>query len=409
MNQREKLMGGLVLGAVGVYAGWSLIQSSVIAPRRALIQQIAVERNRNETYNARIAALQTQLMREWPQMTLRTLAVSDKEAHDKFREELSSLLATCGMTDGHKISQLQEVEDKKKDSPRAGFVELPVSVMAEGKLEQIVDFVRAVQSLPYYSRVNRLSITPLGGEAGLTRKKTTPATPAKSPAGKDGDKKDANKPATPRGGNKADAGRDSPLLKLEMNVSTLVVPKAAGYKHEIFDAAKVDPAKSRRLRFEDPSEYNEIAQVNWFKVYEPPPAPQPKQENVVVAPPPNVETKPVAAAPPPPPPAPVRPNAAKMKVAAVVAYEGQPVAYVSDDSKLTEPLAEIRLNEPIDDGKLVLVDHSGVVVRVAGRTPQEPAKNYFYPLGAAFTQREELDPAKHADVAQLLASVMPPQ
>lgn len=405
MNQREKLIAGLLLGAGGAYAGWTLVQSSVIAPRRELIQQISVERERNDLYNTRIKSLQTQLMREWPQMTQHTLSTDDKEAHDKFREELSTLLGKCGMTEGHKISQLQAVEDRKKDSPRAGFVELPISLTAEGKLEQVVDFVRGVQSLPYYCRINRLSIMPVGGDASQIHKKTAPTKPA---GGRDRDKIDATKPGSPRGGNKADSNREGPSLKLEMNVSTLVVPKTPGYKHEIFDAAKVDPAKTRRLRNEDPSEYNEIAQVNWFKVYEPPRV-DPVPEKVVVAPPPSSDTKPIAAAPPPTPPKPVRPNAAKMKVTAVVAFEGQPVAYVSDDAKLTEPLAEIRLNEPIDDGKLVLVDHTGVVVRVAAATPQEPAKNYFYPLGAAFTEREELDPAKHADVMQLLASAMPNQ
>ena len=90
-----------------------------------------------------------------------------------------------------------------------------------------------------------------------------------------------------------------------------------------------------------------------------------------------------------------------MSVTSAVQFAAEPFIFVRDERKLSEPPREVRLNEPLDDGTLVLIHRTGTVVRVMGRNPADPAKLYFYALGKRFTEREELSAGKNAELFQL--------
>jgi hypothetical protein len=89
--------------------------------------------------------------------------------------------------------------------------------------------------------------------------------------------------------------------------------------------------------------------------------------------------------------------------------EEGPVAYVVDPDDPTEPPQEYRLNDEVDDGKLVLIVPEGMVVRVPPKSGQrQPPTHYFYPLGSNFKEREEVDPSVHPQVSRLLQLVLKP-
>ena len=78
-------------------------------------------------------------------------------------------------------------------------------------------------------------------------------------------------------------------------------------------------------------------------------------------------------------------------VRSTVGLDGEPRAYVVDKQQLDQPPTAYRLDDPIDDGKLILIHPQGIVVRSNG-------KNYFYPLGSSFRDREELSAADRPEI-----------
>jgi hypothetical protein len=101
------------------------------------------------------------------------------------------------------------------------------------------------------------------------------------------------------------------------------------------------------------------------------------------------------------PPVNRRPDADKLRVIGTAALDGEPVVYVQNTQKLTEPPAKHHLGDKVDDGEVVLIHPTGMVVRAtdekrpAGRTREI---DYFYPLGGTFKERERLEADEHPDV-----------
>jgi hypothetical protein len=369
MTQQERVLAGCLVGVIAVGGGYTLIKSKVYAPRVALKKEIVRESERRDALETRLASAPKRIS-AWQECTAQTLDTDATVAHALFREDVEGLLKRNGLTEGLAINPPPARLDKK--GAREGFVELPLSVNVKGRLGELVNFLRDFYQQPYLVRVDKLH---LRAELGRSSK-----------------------------GKKGSGGSAEPKLNITMTLSTLVLPKLKGVEHPTIDLAAVnDPehevvlASAARLGQEDPLAYNEITQKNIFKIYEPPPPPPP--------PPPRetVVTKPVERLPPVDP----RRDADKFVLSGVGQLVEGPVAYVINTDQPANAPVTHQLNDNIDDGKLVLVVPEGIVVRVAPKGGQrQPSKNYFYPLGSNFKEREEVNPADHPEVARMLQLVL---
>jgi len=70
----------------------------------------------------------------------------------------------------------------------------------------------------------------------------------------------------------------------------------------------------------------------------------------------------------------------------------------------------VAIDEQVDDGTVILIDPTGMVVRVPQRgAPGQPPgeadgghEDYFYPLGKSFKDRQPFEPELHAELARQL-------
>lgn len=373
MTQRERILAGCLLGAVVGYGGYKLIQSQVVEPRRELRANIRKERARQSSLRDRLGGA-SRIVSDWQERTGLTLGRELSAVHRAFGDDVNRLLEQHNLTQVENWTIRPMKEHREKKPPREGFVELPLSVRVGGKLSDLVGFLRDLYQRPYDVRVDKLSLASEKGRT-LTRRKRRGAA-------------------------------DEPELSITMTLSTLVLPKAKDVEHPTLDLESVDDPNSAavlamalRLAEEDLDEYDQIAEVNFFQLYKEPTREIPKP---VTAPVVRDDDK-----PPPPPPPDKRRDAHKYVVHGVGHLPDGPVAYVINTDDALEPATGYRLNDEVDDGKLVLIVPEGIVVRVAAEEgPREPPKDYFYPLGASFKEREEVQPTEHPDVARLLRLVL---
>ena len=374
MNQREKVLAGCVAAVIVGYGGFKVIKAGVIEPAKRLQENIQKQTKRQVEIENRLAGAPS-IVRGWQSATQRTLHTDFKTAHDIFREDIAVLLDRNRLTEGRSISKYKERLEKK--GPREGFIDLPILVRVDGKLDDLVNFLRDLYQRPYMVRVDKLSVA-AELESAKSKKK---------------------------------GESDEPKLKMTMTLSTLVVPEIKGVAHKTFDMeAFKDPEQQEDfyplatpwLHQEEMSEYSEIVKVNPFMIYyEPPPLPRPDPPRVTAVKPEaeKPETNPVVKADP-------RKNADKFKVVGT-ASDGEPLAYVIDERDLAEPPAEYRLNDDMDGGKLVLIIPEGVVVHSVEKVGRgERVKDYYYEIGTTFADRVEVEPKEHAEIQKLLELVL---
>jgi Tfp pilus assembly protein PilO len=370
MTQQEKVLAGCLVGVIAVAGGYTLVKSKIIAPRVRLKQEIKQETERLGMLETRLASAPKKIS-AWQAHTRQTLHTDWPVAHATFREDVEDLLKRNGLTEGLTFNQLPERPDKK--GAREGFVELPLSVNVKGELDNLVNFLKDLYQRPYLVRIEKLH---LGAELSGRSK-----------------------------GRKGRGGGGEPKLSISMTLSTLVLPKLEDVGHPTIDLEAMNSpdgdvvlASTARLS-EDPDAYNEIARTNIFDIYEPP--------QVAVKPPEPKPAKPERGPEPPrPPPPPPRPDLVLLGVGRL---DDGPVAYVVNADDPTEPPEAYSLNAEVDDGRLVLIVPEGIVVRVSAEGVRgRPAKTYFYPLGANFKEREEVDPVQHPEVSRLLQLVLKP-
>jgi len=372
MTQHEKVLAGCLVGVIAVAGGYAFAKSKVYEPRRQLKADISKEVAWREKLELRLQGAE-KVVRAWQMHTGQTLHAEPFDAHQAFREDVGDLLDRNKLAESRSITKYKERVEKK--GARQGFVELPLSVRVTGKLADLVNFLKDLYQRPYVVRVDKLN---LSAELGRTSKSR-----------------------------KGRGGSAEPKLNITMTLSTLVLPKLKDVAHPTIDLETINNPTSgpvlvsaSRLRAEDPELYNEIPRKNIFKLYEPP--------QVVVKPP---QEKPRGNGPPPPPPPPPprdpRRDADKFVLNGVGQLRDGPVAYVINTDEPTEPPTEYRLNDEADDGKVVLIVSEGIVVRVSPKRGQrQPPKDYFYPLGGNFKEREEVNPSAHPGVSRLLRLVL---
>lgn len=376
MNGSRKILGIALAGVVGLYFAVTLVETLYLAPRRTLVQDVEKERLRYDGLMAEIDKGKV-LKSDWQTQTSRTLALAGNRdaAHKQFRDEIASLLKTHGLSAGHTLTP-QQPSEIKKDS-RKGFIELPLAITIEGSLKHIIDFLAAVQKLPYYVSVDKVVLNPNAAEQNLSGSSSGPK-PKK--AGRTG-------------------GPDGPSIKAQLTLSTLCLPKAGDAAHVLYDAKSPDQPPALKPR-SDAAQYAAITENNLFRPYE---APQIEKSPEKIA---VVTTAPVGPTTPPIPP--VKPDSRVL--IGTPSLNGEPIAYLQGDDKGKEPEA-VHLNGAISDdghGKLVLIHPLGIVVRVKKAADPNP-KNYFVALGKKMSEREELTPAAQPDVYAMLSRVLPPQ
>ena len=387
MTQREKMMAGVVGAAAGIYFGYVAIQKLILEPNQQLIKNIQNEQEYRQKLELRLNGA-AKTIENWYAETGRTLSGDYRDAHSAFREDVNVLLKRNHLNEDLSLTKYKERLDKKW--PREGFVELPVSVRVKGTLQELDNFLKDFFQRPYMVRVEKLDIT--ADQAVAARAKR--------------DKKSG------KGGKRGNTV-DEQKMSISLMVSTLVLPKMDDREHPTFDLARLnDPeaadsvqvAFADRLRH-DPEAYNEIVAKNPFKLWTPPPPTPPRN------PPQEIKTQEVVDSRPKPEPPPVRPNprphADKMLVEGVARLDDGPIVYVADTSAASQPPAEYRLNDQVDDGKLILIVPEGIVVRVKEKSGrQNTTKNYYYPLGSTFRERVEVDPVEHPTIARYLEVVL---
>jgi hypothetical protein len=377
MTKREKVLSlcmGATLGGVGL---WMVVNWAVVQPFRNVEQAIRDERAYGDRLHAKLRELRD-VERDWQRLTARTFSDDPKVAQRRFREDI------------HQLLEMHELGEPKV-SPgtfilrKDGAIEVPLNISAAGTLNEIVGFLCGFYRRDYLARLDKVRITAeqsIIGDANSARR-----------AGRSGARRAGRGAASPAAAETASAagGPHGPELKVNISAVTLVLPAVPGVEPTPLE--KVDVLDSGRL-LRPVDEYSEITAKNMFSPHRPRPVEVAKKSDEE---PPDVPVTPT--------PGPVRPTvdprigADQRFVRTTTRLNGAPVAYVYDDSQPTQPPTPHRLDEPIDDGTLLLIHPKGIVVRVdEGGTETD----YFYPLGTSFKDRVELTPDNLPDIWQAL-------
>lgn len=384
MNQREKVLAGCLVGTLVGFGGYRVVKSWVIEPGRQLVKDIADERGRKDRLEVQLNSVD-KIVSAWRAQTAQTLDVEVFEADQVFRKDVDELLKRNKLM-AEKSSIGQSKVHVEKKGVREGFGEVSLSVTATGTLADLVNFLKDFYQRPYLVRVDKLSLSADKSSRSRSRSRSRLSTRR-------------------RPGPSAE-----PRLTIMMTLTTLVLPKVEDIDHPTIDLAAFDDPEREveltiapRLHEEDPVTYNEIASVNIFKIYEPPPPPPPivvKEPDKPKVSQPAVKTQDLPRVDP-------RRDAHKFVVNGVGRLPDGPVAYVVNSDDATQPPTPYRLNDDVDDGKVVLIVPEGMVVRLSPEgARREPPKNYFYALGLTFKDRKEVNPADHPDIAYLLRTVL---
>ncbi len=372
MTRREKVLAMCLGGTLSGVAFFTLVNWAVIGPFKSVKQQIAAERERQRNLNEQLKRL-TQVEREWQEKwTARTLAADPKEAQRRFREDMHRLLARHGLREP-KVSPGTFVKYKN------GSVGVPLTVSATGTLKEVLGYLCDFYRRDYLARLDKVRITAdqsIVGEVNLPRRR--------------GLVRSTRAPALTK--REASIGPDGPELKLTVSAITLVLPKLPGLEHPVMqEITELEDGRLLRKR----EEYNLILDKNLFMPYQEKPAAVAQDQPVT-----QPSRPAVPATRPLPPPVDPRPGADQQFVRGTVSLDGEQVAYVVDERQRDQPPRQYHLDEPIDDGTLILIHPQGLVVRV--RQPDGRTVDYVYPLGASFRDREELDCEAHPEICEAM-------
>lgn len=356
MTTRETVLAAGVGGVLAVAALHQVLTWAVLKPFNAVDKRIAAAQSRyveltgKKKNNAPKKAA-------WEALSQRTLGVDPVVAAERFHADIQSLLRTHQLENG--ATNLKNQPHKIEKT--CGLVEVSVTLNLRGELPRLVALLRDIYRRPYFTRVDLFKI-----DAGEVR---------------------------PRN-NRGRGGSAEPLA-VNMRVYTLVLPRLKDLKSTPIEdlAAIADKFDESRLPG-DPAEYDAIAATNIFRWNEPPrppvvahvdPQPTTTQES-------RIRDR-----------RPTRPRESSKLLCGVTSLHGEQIAYVRDESKREEAPLEVRVNDELDGGRLVLVHPLGAVVHV--EEGGDGGMNYFYPLGRKFGEREVFDRAKYPEIDQELRLV----
>ncbi len=372
MTGRERVLGLCLAGAVGGFGLVKVAEWTVVKPFKDVDTQIKQAQSRQSKLKKRLKGL-SDIEERWQGMTQRTLSRDPQEAQRRFREDMHELLERHGL-DEPKVTPGNFVA-RKND-----FVDVPLNIRAAGTLREIVGFLTDFYRRDYLARIDKVTIA---ADQGVINSVNNPRHGGGGRRGRGSRERGTS------------IGPEGPTLRFSVSAVTVVLPDVKDVEHLILDEI-TEQDRGRLVRA--PEEYTEIFDTNIFKPYEPPrrvvqqPQPQPEEE----------EEEPVAAAPPdptPPPPPPPPPPPDWLVLVGVTADDAGRKAYVLDEREAMRPPAEYCENAEVEGGVLLLIHRRGMVIRTnEGGT----VRDYFYPLGASFAEREELDPEWHPEVWRAL-------
>jgi hypothetical protein len=376
MTRRERIM-SLAMGAVVATFGlYVIVKWVVLTPFTNVDKQIESEMVRGENLAAQLHKL-SDAPQEWSAIVGRTFSDDPQEAQRRFREDMHQLAST--LLHNAKVSPGTLI--KYKD----GSTGAPVTISAEGTLNEVVSFLRAFYQREYLARLDKVQIsaeqTVINDVNSASRQGRTTPTPRRGRGG--------GPTVTPAAGAPGGAGPNGPQLKVVVNAVTLVLAPAPGVPVKFIPDGPVEEhPKGRNLQELD--EYNAIFAHNLFTPFQPKPVAA-TQSTVEVATTQKIE--PHIEAPPPPP------VVYTSVVRAMTALHGELIALVYDDAKPTEEPRQVRLDEAFDDGKLVLIHPEGVVVRVE---KDGQRTDCFYPFGESAKSRVKLTREAQPEVFEAL-------
>ncbi|MCA9242330.1 MAG: hypothetical protein KDA32_00135 [Phycisphaerales bacterium] len=359
---REKLLMIVAGGMVIVLGVWQVVQRGVVTPLRNMDQEIT-DLTSDKARLEQITGGEKQLKKAWAAMVNQTIGDDPGQAMNEFRRDINQLLEDMGIR-GARVSQKGE---KRPADYRKGFVELPIDIGFTANYDKTIEFIDALYSRQYLVKITSLDLASKVQPASKNKRKNQPE---RSPAGPD--------------------------LDVTIKIEALILPDdVKGITREPIDnlhARREEPLISEQ-------QFMTLRKQNIFASYVPPPPPPPP-------PPTHKEPEVTQDTTPPPPPPPVnrRRDADQKRLAGVSSMHGHYTAYVIDDGRLDLPPQKYAESAEFDDGRLVFVHPSGLIVQVSEPAPR---RYYFYPLGATWADREELsadDPRQLAAISEYRAA-----
>ena len=376
MNPREKVLAACVIGLLAVGGSWIAIKWGVIDRWRALQSDVNTTAEREEHLKDRLD-LARMFEERWVGIT--PLSHNPEVGALRFREDISKLLDDHGLGGGDCTIQDSPPRTLKTSVTDTEFTEVRVRVTAKGTLTQVVDFLCDFYRRQYPARVDRMSLSTASQSRRLQAVRR----------GRRGSGRPEESGATTPGSNDP----NGPELNVTMTVTALVLPEDEAGKlvQNSIEDPTPDPERPWRLQRER-KDYDVVIAKNLFREG---PAPtqvvsaskeddEPKQE----------PTRPVITPPK------ARPE---KTLIATTSTDGVLEAYVRDEKRRELPPERLQLNDPVDDGTLVLVFQRGMVVQVPDeRKDTTDFKYYVYKLGGRFSERELLDPARYPELRKRL-------
>lgn len=393
MTNREKILAGGMGAVLGLYGGYWGIKSLVYQPYVDKKLAIQAEKDRNALLttdaNRRIALLQN-----WQLQTSRTLAANEEKAIQVFREDVQRLLSAHGLTADENLAVTPRSRPIRSKVLNEDCTELTLNIEVRGELGQMVDFLRDMYRRPYLLSVDKLTMSPESGGPNPSASANKPSNRPRSASGsrKPGPSLSAGKPNGAPGAASSSAPAEptalalspspsgGPRMKFSLSISTLVLPENHDAPHNVLSPTDIETKVSDLLS--NDLDYTEIAAVNPFKVWEP-------EKATPVAEGPKEATTQTSQPPKPPPPLPK----SKETLIATLSLDGVPLAYVRNEDRKQEAPRELKLNDELDGGHIVLIHPYGMVVRMKAGSATA-GKEFFYPLGALLSEKKEVSSVK---------------
>jgi len=375
MSVREKWLATGVVAVLALGACWGALRWGVVGRWQRLARDIAHQKTL-------VAKLDGELARargaESAWLSLKPLSRNPHRAAERFRQDLGGLIETHGLKD----ASYQPFEPRRLKSE---FAEVRLKIQTHGTLQQVVNFLCDCYRRGYLLKLEEVNLSAEDSRSGGR----TVVSSRRRPGSRSG-------AATTARVETPSYGPEGPRLSVSVLAVALVLPEIKGLEgQETYQPGAGEPVEGPGRLPRMPQDYAAVWETNLFKQWvpepvvastEPPPAPPPKP----VQPPPRVTPRP------------------KKKVVGVEARAGELIAYVRDQENLSLATEAVRINQPVDDGTLVLVDPKGMVVQVRGGGVGPDFKYYLYRLGRTFEEREELSASAYPELMERLQNALSP-
>jgi hypothetical protein len=381
MTKRERILAVCVGGTLAGFALVKGIEYTVVAPLNAIENSITTEQEERDKLNDRLKALKN-VEEDWEALTARTLATDPKEAGRRFQKDINELAERHGLRN-------PKTTPGNPTTSKNNFVSVPLTLRAKGTLKEAIGFLNDFYQRPYIARLDKVTLTSDRGviESVNSPRRSRSSTRTTTVRGRD---RGTTRTTTPSRSRDPVIGPEGPELDISITGVTLVLDELKGLDHPIAPNP-IEPGDSRLPR--DLAAYNQIFDENLFKPFQPPqvivkqptPTEEPEEQEQPVMP--TVKVDP-------------RRDAEHFFVTVTTSLNGEPVVYILDDRRRGQPLIRYYLDQEVEnEGTLLLIHPRGLVIRTEERGRE---KDYFYPAGLSFAEREELNRDAHPEIWQAM-------